>query len=384
MNILYDSAMPYAAKFFEGLGNLQSFSAGELHASMLAETDILLVRSTTCIDKDCLQKAPRLKVVGTATAGFDHFDTQALDKAGIKWFAAPGCNARAVAEYICCALLARAQEADFTLADKSLGVIGVGEVGARVANLSRRLGMRVLQYDPPKSQREPQFCSDSFESVISADIVSLHVPLTKGGDFPTYKMISQKVIADLLPEQILINASRGDVVDSDALVKHLKTEQTKSFSALTDCWSGEPIINKELIHLSDIATAHIAGHTLEGKARGTESLYQQLCAFLGIEPSRQLVDFLPKMAANVHVESALTDIKKHGVTQQTLHALSKCFYNIREDESTFRTFMQSNESFSEYRRSYPVRREFDAISLAMNDASCANQLQTLGFSIEKN
>ncbi|MEM0911066.1 MAG: 4-phosphoerythronate dehydrogenase [Pseudomonadota bacterium] len=377
MNILYDSAMPYAVEFFDGLGRLSSFSAGSLEASALASADILLVRSTTQINQQLLTQAPKLKIVGTATAGFDHFDVNAIENAGVKWMASPGCNARAVAEYVCCALLTAAENVGFSLSNKSLGIVGAGQVGSRVANLMQYFGMRTINCDPPRARRETQFQSAALEEALNADIVSLHVPLTREGEDPTYHMLNAKLLGQMSAGQVLINACRGDVIDPEALLQ-LKND----LFLVIDCWPNEPNVNKDLINASDIATAHIAGHTLEGKARGTEMLYQQLCALIKKDIDRHLINFLPDMAPTEPLLHALQQIENDGISQHRLMELCRCFYNISKDEAAFRQCMSNTDSFSEFRRNYPIRREFDAISLEMHNSSAARQLRSLGFSIK--
>lgn len=386
MNILYDSAMPFAEAFFEGLGQLQCFTAGNMDERALAWADILLVRSTTKVDASLLNKASNLKVVGTATAGFDHFDIPSLERSGIKWMASPGCNARAVAEYVFCALLTKAHEEGFVLSDRSLGVVGVGQVGSRVAKLMQHIGMRVFCYDPPRSIRDEQFQSDDFADILGADVISLHVPLTDTGDFPTFHMFNGEVAKQLTSSQIVVNACRGDVVDLNALMQRQTqtnacSQPTEQLTLVTDCWPQEPLVSKNAIDASSIATAHIAGHTLEGKARGTESLYQQLCRLLNKEATRKLTDFLPELKMTDALRNALINIEEQGVTQQTLFHLSQCFYNIREDDTSFRQFMMTNDSFGDFRRNYPVRREFDALTLTIQNRSAAQQLSELGFSV---
>ncbi|MGQ8364013.1 4-phosphoerythronate dehydrogenase [Glaciecola sp. 1036] len=377
MKIKYDQAMPYAEAFFSDIGNAQGFEVGKLSASQLSDADILLVRSTTKITAELLDMAPNLKFVGTATAGFDHFDVSALNHRNIQWSASPGCNARAVAEYVLAAVLHYCQNNSCDISTLSIAVVGVGEVGSRVSQLFKALNLQVVEYDPPKQLRDDTFTSAPLDDVLDADIISLHTPLTKTGQFPTFHMFDQDKLLDLTSSQLFINAARGEVVESEFLHQVTQVAPTLIF----DCWENEPEINRDLIPKCLLTTAHIAGHSLEGKARGTYMLYAKLCDIFWLRGDLTLKDFLPDFPASEALLNVQNEINKQGLTQRLLHQLVTCFYDIKNDDSFFRQHMAKSASISEIRRHYPIRREFDAISLKIDDRNTQQQLLDLGFSV---
>jgi len=222
MNILYDDNMPYAQQYFGSLnanssGVVKSFTPNQIDDKDLLNCDALLVRSTTTVDAELIAKAPNLKYVATATAGFNHLDLQALEAANVSWYSAGGCNARAVAEYVISALLLLAERQDFCLADRSVALVGVGNVGKALSNLLSCLGIHVIEYDPPRASTDRAFVSASFEQVLAADIISLHVPFVAHGQYRTGHMFDSNILAKLNNTQILINASRGEVIDNQAV-----------------------------------------------------------------------------------------------------------------------------------------------------------------------
>lgn len=376
MKILCDEAMPYASEFFERVGSVEFFQVGKINKDALANTNALLVRSTTPINEQLLQLTPSLEFVGTATAGYNHFDVNAITAKGIEWTASPGCNARGVAEYLIAAVLKLAVEDELTLVDMTIAVVGVGEVGGRVAKLCKALDMKVVQYDPPKAQREQDFVSDEWHQVLSANIISLHMPLVSSGEHQNVHMFSKEVLQQLSSHQYLINACRGEVIDSSALFD-MSTEQQPVY--IFDCWENEPNINRQLIPKVRMGTPHIAGHSLEGKARGTEMLYLRLCAKYGVEPSVELASLLPTEILTESMQHACKSINQQGITNETLHTLVKCFYDIENDDSFFRAHMAKFEAITELRRHYPKRREFDSVRLPIDSKENQRRLGLLGF-----
>lgn len=381
MHILYDDNMPYADHYFSDFDNAKAFTAGHLFEQDLAKCTALFVRSTTTVDASLLQKAPNLRYVATATAGFDHLSLNALKEAKIESYVAAGCNARAVAEYVLASLYTLAERHSFRLQDKTVGIVGVGKVGAALAQLLSALDIVTINYDPPRAQRDEAFTSAEFEEVLSADIISLHVPLVRSGAYPSYHMINNEVLARLHSKQIIINACRGEVLDNQALLSAMKNRHQQMPLVCLDCWENEPNIDRALIPYLSLATAHIAGHSLEGKANGTDMVYQDFCRFLSIKPTRRLDDFLPAYLLDETIFNKINH-QNHAASIQTIVSeCIKCMYDIENDDSFFRLYMAKSMSFSEIRRSYPVRREWPATSIKITNDKAAHTLKNLGFKL---
>lgn len=354
MNILYDAAMPYADEFFASFGDAKSFDAGSLSAESLIDVDALFVRSTTKVDASLLSMAKRLKFVATATAGFNHLDTDYLAERNIHWYAAGGCNATAVAEYVLCAIFQLASEDNFDPFLKKVAIIGAGNVGSALANLLAASGIQYVLCDPPLQEKGDERTFVSFNEAIKADIICLHTPLVRNGRYPTEGMFKTNILSTLSEQQYVINACRGEVVDNDALLALY--ESGKHLNVVLDVWENEPIINHQLIPYIRLATAHIAGHTLEGKARGTSMVYQAFCQHLNKQISLELEQFLPDFENKLSVNSSFSPF------QQLFHIL-RSMYDIKKDDGIFRARMAKSEAFAEIRKHYPVRREFSAASV---------------------
>lgn len=379
--------MPYAKQYFSAIGSAKGFTAGKLRSEDLKSCNALLVRSTTSVDAHLLRHAPNLQYVATATAGFNHLSLPDLKAANIQWYAAGGCNARAVAEYVLSTLYTLAQQHGFILGTKSVAIVGVGNVGRTLESFLAAIGITAILYDPPRASQEPAFESASFTQVLNADIISLHVPLIRSGQYATEHMFNAKVLQQMRPEQILMNASRGEVLDNQALLQLMQQCKQQMPIVCLDCWEHEPNIERALIEHLSFATAHIAGHSLEGKARGTDMVYQDLCRFLHMAPVHQLNDFLPIFNDNLSDPEILVKTRAHPTvnksldqTHQTIVSETiKCMYDIEKDDSFFRRYMAHSASFSEIRSRYPVRREWPAAKITINNERAAQTLQKLGF-----
>ena len=292
MKIYYDENMPFAKEFFGDLGQLQPFSGRTLSAEQVKTADVLLVRSITKVNKTLLQKNKKCIFVGTATIGVDHIDQTYLKNQNITFSSAPGCNAISVAEYVMSALVIMSERYLIDLFSLTIGIVGAGNTGTKLTEKLDALGIKYLLCDPllaENSDDERQF--SSLDDTLKCDVISLHVPLTTKGAHATYHLLNEQRLRCLTDQQILINACRGEVIDN-LLLLNLKKQGLKT-KLILDVWENEPNILTDLIEYTDIATAHIAGYSLEGKARGTEMLYQALCKTLNIEAEKQLIEFLP-------------------------------------------------------------------------------------------
>lgn len=370
MKILVDENMPYAQQLFSKLGKVTAVPGRPVPEGELLDADALMVRSITKVNSALLSHTP-VKFVGTATAGFDHVDTAWLNQAKIAFSSAPGCNAIAVVEYVFSALLMLAERDHFDLRDKTVGIIGVGNVGGRLANRLAAWGVKTLLCDPPRAQAEGQGEFLPLETVLAeADVLTFHTPLNMDGADKTYHLMDTQRLAELRDGTILINASRGEVVDNQALLSLLK--QGKSLSVVLDVWEPEPDLDIELLQWVDIGTPHIAGYTLEGKARGTTQVYEAYCQFLGKPDNIALSSLLPTPEI-----SALTFQGK--LSQSQLKRLVHLVYDVRRDDAALREVAAIPGEFDKLRKHYQERREWSSLNIRCDDDQVASQLSALGF-----
>lgn len=370
MQILADQNMPLVEEYFSDFGQITRFDGRSITADMLIDVDVLLTRSVTNVNADLLAHANKLKFVGTATIGTDHIDQTYLADKNIYFTSAPACNSVAVAEYVISAIYALSQEDDFKVQDKVVGIIGIGNIGSRLNAKLKALGIKTLLCDPLNQSNDLEYVS--FETLIAqSDVISLHVPLISEGKHKTKHLFNGRILNTLKPGTILINASRGDVIDNHALLDLMK--QNKSLSLVLDVWENEPNILTELLDYVRFGSVHIAGHTLEGKARGTFMLYQALCKQNNVEIKYQLNDFLPEPV-----------IKNISINQNfgpsDLRSLVHHIYDVRCDHGLIRHQL-TVKGFDCLRKNYPVRREFSAINILGTNKQQADQLSKLGFAI---
>lgn len=383
MHFLIDENIPYAEEFFADLGKITRFPGRELTPEQLADADVLLVRSITKVNRALLSKAEKLKFVGTATIGEDHIDKDLLAELGIQFSSAPGCNAVSVAEFVISALFVMTEKYNFKLADKTLGIVGVGNIGKALKLKLEALGINLLLCDPPRQELEQ---SDEFVDLNyllqQSDIVTFHTPKTKTGKHPSFHLLNQSNISLLKQDVVLVNASRGEVIDNQALLTEVQRREQAGEAAIKlvlDVWENEPNPLPELIEYCDLATAHIAGYSLEGKARGTEILYQKVCELFGREVDKLLSTMLPKHnIAELRLNQLPDD-------EREIKALTHLVYDIRRDDALFRQLLNQN-GFDWLRKNYPVRREWRSVKLQLvqppnsSDQKAEKYLQ-LGFDI---
>lgn len=372
MKILADQNMPLVEEYFADLGSVTRFDGRNPRSEQIEDVDIMLTRSVTKVNAELLQYAKKLKFVGTATIGTDHIDTELLDRKEIAFSSAPGCNAIAVAEYVISTLYAYAQETSTSLIGKTLGIVGVGNIGQCLREKLQGSGINLLLCDPIKFENgELEEHIELDDLLTHSDIVSFHVPLVKTGKHKTQHLIDSARIAKLKENMLVINACRGEVIDNQALLEALQAG--KQLELVLDVWENEPNILTELLPFVRYSSVHIAGHTLEGKARGTQMLYQKVCELLNIPVEKKLSDFLPKP---VITEVTLQD----NFTQGDLGRLVHLVYDIRRDDGILRKSL-SEKGFDHLRKSYPVRREFSTVTVKNNGSQFAKQLATLGFTV---
>lgn len=361
--------MPFAREFFNDFGETIAFSGRQLSPEQIADADVLLVRSITRVNADLLSKNDSLKFVGSATIGFDHIDRDFLNSRGVYFTSAPGCNAVSVAEYVLSSLVVLAERHNFDLRTKTVGIVGAGNTGSRVSEKLQALGINYKMCDPILEKQGDPRAFYPLEKVLACDVISLHVPKTMEGEHATFHLLNEQRLSNLSSEQILINACRGEVIDNDAL---LRLKQAGMATKLVlDVWENEPNILHDLIPYTEIATAHIAGYSLEGKARGTEILYQALCQLLEKPIEKSLTDYLPQpMFSRVKINQPMSD--------NLLNPLVKMVYDVRRDDGVFRHQIDSR-GFDHIRKTYPARREFSSLTIATSCNAEYESLYQLGF-----
>ncbi|BBR59805.1 MULTISPECIES: 4-phosphoerythronate dehydrogenase PdxB [Enterobacteriaceae] len=370
MKILVDENMPYARELFSRLGDVTAVPGRPIPTEALTDADALMVRSVTKVNEALLgDKA--IKFVGTATAGTDHVDQTWLKQAGIGFSAAPGCNAIAVVEYVFSALLMLAERDGFALTDRTVGIVGVGNVGGRLQKRLAALGIKTLLCDPPRADNGDAGDFLPLEELVAqADVLTFHTPLYKDGPYKSLHLADEALIRRLKPGAILINACRGPVVDNAALLKCL--EEGQKLSVVLDVWEPEPDLNLALLDKVDLGTSHIAGYTLEGKARGTTQVFEAYSQFIGQPQEVALSSLLPA--------PEFGHISLHGpLDQPTLKRLVHLVYDVRRDDAPLRKVAGIPGEFDKLRKNYLERREWSSLTVECDDAEAAELLQKLGF-----
>lgn len=374
MRILADENIPML-EVFARHGQLRRVAGRSLDRAVLADAEVLLVRSVTQVDQ-ALLAGSQVKFVGTCTIGTDHLDLQYLTQQGIGWASAPGCNARGVVDYVLGALLTLAERDGVDLSKRCYGVVGAGQVGRRLVQVLRGLGWQVLVCDPPRQQAEGGDYVDLATVLERCDVVSLHTPLTQQGEHPTFHLLGAEQLQSLQQGSWLINASRGAVVDNQAL-KQLLTQRHDLRVAL-DVWEGEPQVDAELAQRCDIASAHIAGYSLDGKIRGTSQIYQAFCQHFALADSA---------AIEFPAQSLLAmELAAHTPVEEALRVICRAVYDPRSDDAAFRLSLQGDAltrraAFDQVRKNYPVRREIPDLQVRVNQPTTELQqmLQALGI-----
>lgn len=369
--------MPYVKDFFADLGEVCLVNGRTLTAEQIIDADVLLVRSVTKVNAQLLSQSPKLKFVGTATIGTDHIEQRYLQQRGIGFSSAPGCNAQSVVEYVLSSIFALSETYQWNLQQKTVGVVGVGNIGKLLVSALQALSVKVLCCDPLRAAKESDFAHIPFEQLLpQLDIISFHVPLVKTGPDATLDLLNSETINLLKPDCAVINACRGEVTNNDALLAEALSGNKRPL--VLDVWANEPQIDVRLIPYTDIATAHIAGHSIEGKARGTEMLYQALCHQLGLTADRTLSQVLP--------EPHISELKiNSGFGLSDVQNLSRLLYDVRRDDALFRFHMMQDkktQGFDWLRKSYPPRREYSSVRLTGQEVP--EFLTTLGFNTQIN
>lgn len=380
VHIVVNKHTPYVVQAFEKIGKVTALDTREITKDTVRDADILIVRSETKVNRDLLEGS-RVKFVGTVTIGTDHVDEAYLEKNGITFVSAPGSNSNSVSEYITAALLDVAHIHGFMLHEKSIGIIGVGNVGSKVWRKAEALGMRALLNDPPLERQGSSYPLHSLDELMDADIVTLHVPLTRTGPDATYHLFDENRIRKLKHGAILFNTSRGAVVETEGLKRTLLDNHLAA--AVLDVWEGEPHISPSLLEQVTLGSPHIAGYSLDGKVNALKMNYEAVCRFLSLPIDRDINALVP--------DPTVPEIKMDPVKlsiEQALREIVKECYDIRLDDRLLRHLVSVPETergtyFQKLRAEYRTRREFfnSTVSLPNNAAEISDKLRLLGFKV---
>lgn len=369
-HILIDEAIPFIRGILEPYFVVSYKPGIEIKREDLTEIDALVIRTRTICNQELLENTP-VRFIATATIGTDHLDTAYLDQQGIQWMHAPGCNANSVCQYVLASIFEILFETKKSLTKTTLGIVGVGHIGSLLYQYAKTLGVHCLLCDPPLSEHNTDYTFLPLEEVLTqSDIVSLHVPLIQDGLYPTKHLISHDELKKMPSHAFLINASRGVVVDNQALSFHLK-EHTIA-GAILDVWENEPNLNEELLKQVMFGTPHIAGYSQDGKANATSQVIRGIGKVFNIESLKYY---------NLQLDSQSLEINTIEEDDFTfLRSVFKKTYDIRHES----LLLKSNPSFFEsFRKNYPVRREPPAYEIKTKTL-CENKralLKILGFNL---
>lgn len=373
MKIIIDDKIPYIKGALEPVAEVIYLPGSKTTPEIVKDADAIITRTRTICNEKLL-KGSKVKFIATATIGFDHIDTEYCKKAGIEWTNAPGCNAESVNQYITSALFSWSMRKRTDLAGKTIGIVGVGQVGSRVAKTCETFGMKVLLNDPPRERMEGPEKFVSLKTIQKeADIITFHVPLNLHGKDATFHMVDEDFLYNLGKKSLLINSCRGEVFDTNAVYDALEAGDISG--AIIDCWENEPELDLELLNLAEFGTPHIAGYSKDGKANGTKMSVQAVSRFFnlgldhwqpsGIEPPENPVigiDGNQRREYSVLAEAVLST------------------YDIETDDEALR---EAPHLFEKLRGDYPVRREFDSYTIKAKNIEnqTLEKLKKLRFSV---
>ncbi len=378
MRIIVDTNIPFAEEAFSPFGEVVLLPGRTMENKDLKGADALIVRSITKVNEGLLE-GHDLKFVGTATIGTDHLDIPFLERKGIPWSSAAGCNARSVVEWVMTVFFDYAQSYQLPWRDLKVGIVGHGNIGSRLAPLLRKLGVEVLVNDPPLARAGQLDEHVSLEQVLTeCDVVTCHVPYIREGEDCTHHLLSWEELAMMKPRSAVVNASRGVVLNNEAALKYGRTD---SLVFLLDVYENEPNPDRDLIQYALHASPHVAGYSLEGKTNGTSRMVQELARALDQESN-----WKPDLGVPEKSTLVPEGRKEELVLSETLMKVCP----VRRDTSHLREGLaiedenRRGEHFDQLRKNYPVRREF--VNYTIDPSCISNDLtevfRILGFQIK--
>ncbi|MGA2407518.1 MAG: 4-phosphoerythronate dehydrogenase PdxB [Bacteroidales bacterium] len=373
MKIVADDKIPFLRGALEHFAEVIYVPGKQIKNEILKDADALLIRTRTKCTESLLN-GTSVRFIGTATIGFDHIDTHYCNNHKIRWTNAPGCNSSSVQQYIAASLLKIASEFRFNLKDKTIGIIGVGNVGSKVEKFARIIEMNVLLNDPPRGRKEGGKAFHSLKTILNeSDIVTVHVPLNVVGKDFTYHLFDEKCFKKIKKGAWFFNSSRGEVTDTYALKKVLGSG--KLDGTVIDVWENEPDIDLELMTLAFVATPHIAGYSADGKANGTAMVVNSLCKYFNLPSENWYPENVP-LPPYPEIEIDCKGKSEEDIVREAVNHT----YNIDEDDVKLRF---SPSDFEMLREDYPLRREFCSYYVKLKNGSEKSQktLGNLGFRI---
>ena len=378
MKIIADKAIPYAMRFFSTLGEVVLLDAGDITPASIRDADCLVVRSVTRVDEDLLGDT-RIKCVASNSSGTDHVDADYLDARAVPLFDAKGCNANSVAEYVLSCLFVLSEQFGVELEGKTAGIIGCGYVGGRLRSLLHVTGMETRVYDPFVRDEDGRFVFRDFDSVLSSDIITLHVPFTTAGEYPTARMVDRQFLGRLKNDVIFVNTARGGIVNERDLIDFAR--ENGACRLVLDVWDNEPEINDELFALASLATPHIAGYSAQARLNATRRVYEQVCGYFDTDATADAV-----ILADEDAELNLSEFD--GVADAVRTAVLAS-YDVRSDCAALKGLTETEPHergafFNSLRTDYPSRREFPALRVALSadQGMIGEKLSALGFTIK--
>lgn len=338
MKVIVDNKIPFIKEAIEKIADEVVYAPGkDFTPSLVKDADALIIRTRTHCNQGLLEGS-KVKFIATATIGFDHIDTEYCREAGITWTNAPGCNSASVAQYLHSSLILLQESKGINLSEATIGIIGVGNVGSKVAKVAQELGMRVLLNDLPREDKEGKQNFSSLQTLAKeCNVLTFHVPLYKEGKYRTHHLADAAFFQSLKQKPVIINTSRGEVIETDALLNALETELISD--AIIDVWENEPAINLTLLKKVFLGTPHIAGYSADGKANATRMSLDALCRYFNIQADYQIIPPAPSQPQ---------------ITAETLSDAYLQIYDPRQDSNALKTHP---ELFEKLRGDYPLRRE---------------------------
>lgn len=357
--ILVDENIIGAEALLAPLGEVVRFHGRSLTSADLAGAHALLVRSVTRVDAQLLAGS-EVRFVGSTTIGTDHLDIDYLESAGISWCNAPGSNANSVVDYCLSAFCRVPDLLEGLLSGRRVGIVGYGNVGARLHRRLAALGVDCVAYDPLLNTQQCPV-QGSLREVLSCPVVSVHTPLTRQGRFPTWHMLELSALSGLPQGAVLLNAGRGEVVATQALLA--LQQQRPDIRLVLDVWENEPEIDQTLLAEAYLATPHIAGYSQDGKWQGLLQVGRALARSLGQELIEPLADSL--LAEPVEV-----DVSGCESVADAVRAVTLASYDIVRDSDLLKAARRENSMgvvFDRLRREYPARREIASARIRGQD-----------------
>lgn len=372
MKIVIDDKILFVKGVLDSLADVTYLPGASIGAVDVKDADGLIVRTRTKVNRELLEGS-NVKAVVSATIGTDHMDIPWLEENNIAWANAPGCNSGSVKQYIA-SVFAALEMNYFPLRGKTLGIIGVGNVGSKVVAVGKAFGMKVLLNDPPRKEKEPDFPNVDLNVLLQlSDVVTFHVPLTREGKYPTYHLLNDTTLLMMKRGSVLINSSRGEVVNERVLMKGLSSGLIER--GVLDVWENEPEISLELQRRLMIGTPHIAGYAVDGKANGSAAAIR----FMSRQFHLGLDEWYPE---NLPVPGDMTVSIDDGDERLNLRIAKAvaATYDVTEDS---RRLTENPEKFEELRGNYPVRREFPVwtVKIPKGDDDLKYALELLGFMV---